>query len=468
MSAKTVQPPLKFIQPNLNPWVLTVTQKLIPFWLRYRREISDVKVQHVERLVKLYQQFQLNKTRFLIAFRHPTLDDPACLYHLLGNILPQEARKLNIELRKPTHAHFIYERGIPLWAGSLVGWFFSRLGATPIYRSKADLMGLRAARNLFANGILPMAAAPEGTLNCFCECMNPLEPGTAQLGFWCVDDLQKGSRCEEVVILPVNLQYRYVSPSWKRLENLILQLEKNCGLPELEIKKIQIVLSREKLLGAKLIRITECLLSQLENFYNRFYNQSLLGEGSLDDRLQAFLNVALDIAEAYFGLQAQGNIIERRHRIEQAAWERIYRQDIKNIKDLPPTEYGIANHIVEMSNLFLWNMRLAESFSVLFSDYIQNASSFERLADTALLLWNVMTHIQGGNFSKRPSLGKRWVDISIGEEISVSQRWNNYRINRRQAVNDLTEDLEDALLSMMPNTNQSEVDSDIKKVTLVS
>lgn len=462
MQVKTVQSPLQFIPPALNLRVLAVTQKVLPFWLRYHRKISHVEANNVERLAKLYHQFQFGKTRFLIAFRHPTLDDPACLHYLLSHILPQEARKHDIELRHPTHAHFMYERGIPLWAGSLAGWLFSRLGATPIHRGKIDFVGLRSARDLFASGELPMAAAPEGTLNGCSERMNIIEPGVAQLGFWCKSDLLKTGRFEQVMILPVGIKYHYVHPNWQVLSMLISQLETDCGLTVTKEPRLQTQQSRDKRLTSRLIRLSHNILSMLESFYTRFYHEPLPKVASLNERLHAIQNAALNTAERYFGLQPLGTFIERRHRIEQAAWDWIYREDIDNKQVLPAVENGIANHIVEMTNLYLWHMRLAESFSGLLTDYVQEKPTFERFAESTLLLWNVVNNLKGGK-TKQPYLGQRWVEITVGEEISVCQRWDEYCNNRRQAVNNLTQDLQKALEGMISPTYPNP-----EKVSLVS
>ncbi|RUT02013.1 glycerol acyltransferase [Dulcicalothrix desertica PCC 7102] len=463
MQVKTVQPPLQFIPPVFNTSVLNTSQKVLPFWLRYHRKISHIQANDVERLAKLYHQFQSGKTRFLIAFRHPTLDDPACLHYLLAHILPQEAHKHDIPLRHPTHAHFIYERGIPLWAGSFAGWFFSRIGATPIHRGKIDLVGLRSARDLFANGSLPMAAAPEGTLNGCSERMNCLEPGVAQLGFWCKSDLLKKGEFEQVVILPVGIKYYYVQPNWEALSMLISQLETDCGLTIVrEPTRLKTKQSRDKVLTSRLIRLSYNILSMLEDFYTRFYHQPLPEVGSLNERLHAVQNAALNTAERYFGLRPLGTFIERRHRIEQAAWDWIYREDIDKKQVLPAVENGIANHIVEMTNIHLWHMRLAESFWGLLTDYVQEKPTFERFAESTLLLWNVVNNLKGGK-AKQPYLGQRWVEITIGEEISVCQRWDEYCSNRRQAVNNLTQYLQKALESIISPTYPNP-----QKVSLVS
>lgn len=458
MQFKTVQPPLQFIPPALNPWVLKLTQKILPWWLRYRRGINYIQATNSDRLAELYHQFQLGKTRFIIAFRHPSLDDPPCIHYLLSHIVPQVAQQHHIPLRDSIHAHFIYERGIPLWAGSLVGWLFSRIGATPIHRGKLDLVGLRTARQLFAQGSLPLAAAPEGTISGCSEYINPLEPGVAQLGFWCVEDLLKAGRFERVVILPVGIKYHYVCPNWEALEMLLTKMEADCKLP-VECRKMRFT--------ARIYHLAEHLLSWLEDFYNNFYNQSLLGVGSLDDRLIAFQNAALSTAEKYFGLQPKGNLIERRHRIEQAGWDRMYRQDIQPAS-LSLVESGLANQAVEMSNLYLWHMRLAENFWGVSQQYIQEKPSFERLAETSLRLWELVTFLKGDTTAKRPNLGKRWAEITVGEEISVSSRWDAYRAQRRQAVDALTQEVQTAFEAMNKDIHSQQLEPMVSSQPVIS
>ena len=266
-----VQPPLEFIPPALNSVILRATQLLLPTWLRSKTAITHIQADNVEVLVDLYQQFQAGKIRFLMAFRHPSIDDPLCMAYLLSRIVPQVAIQQKIGLQKPIHSHFIYDRGIPLWAGKRQGWLYSRLGGTPIHRGKVDRIGLRSARNLFANGSLPMTVAPEGATNGHNEIVSPLEPGVAQLGFWCVEDLLKAGRCEQVFIVPIGIQYRYVEPPWKAMEKLLTQLEADSGLQE-EARGKQEARGEESLYR-RLYRLGEHLLSLMEEFYTRFYHQ---------------------------------------------------------------------------------------------------------------------------------------------------------------------------------------------------
>lgn len=41
------------------------------------------------------------------------------------------------------------------------------------------------------------------------------------MGLWCLDDLEKQDRKEDVYILPLGIQYSYIEEDWNRLETLL-------------------------------------------------------------------------------------------------------------------------------------------------------------------------------------------------------------------------------------------------------
>lgn len=457
------QPPLEFIAPALNLFVLRACQSLLPLWLRSRAKIDTIEAQNCDRLAELYHQFQGGKVRLLLAFRHPSTLDPPCLAYLLWKLLPQAARQQGISLKLPVHAHFLYDRGIPLWAGDWLGWLASRLGGTSIQRGKLDVMGLRSARQLLTDSPFPLAAAPEGATNGHSEIISPLEPGIAQLSFWCADDLHKAHRHEEVLIVPIGIRYRYVTPPWREISQLLAQLERDSGLvpPQEEETATATGELANEALYRRLYRLGEHLLSLMEDFYRQFYHQTLaeipqlpVTEAATEKlnrhfsaRLQNLLDVALRVAEEYFKIEPKGNFIDRCRRLEQAGWDCIYREELKPSHPLAAVERGLANLVAEEADLRLWHMRLVESFVAVTGHYVKEKPTAERFAETVLLVWNLVSRLKGDN-AARPQLGRQRVTIAIGKPLSVSQRWPDYRANRRQAVANLTQDLQQRLESL--------------------
>ena len=452
------QPPLEFIPPAFNPLFLRFVHLLLPSWINWQTPITQIEADNVEVLVDLYRQFQEDKIRFMLAFRHPKTDDPFCLTYLLSQLVPKVARAQGTALQLPIHAHFIYDRGIPLWAGSYVGWIASRLGGTPIQRGKADWTGLRSARDLFANGKFPMAAAPEGATNGLSENISPLEPGIAQLGFWCAEDLHKAGRDQQVLIVPVGIKYSYVDAPWDAIANLLSEMEAASGLPVNAPENASI-----ESLYPRLLTLAEHLLSLMEKFYTRFYHlklpdmKTVVGEiedrnEALAVRLQALLNAALLISEQYFELQSKGTLSDRCRRVEQAGWNYIFREDFKNVKGISAVEKALGDRVAEESNARMWHMRLVESFVAVSGNYIREKPTVERFAETTLILWQMIAKIKGNKAAQRPQLGKQKVKITIGETISISEHYLAYKENRlgaRQAVADVTNDLQHALESLI-------------------
>jgi hypothetical protein len=455
------QPPLEFIPPNFNPLLLKFVHLFLPNWIHWKTPISQIEAENVEVLADLYHQFQAGKIRFMLAFRHPKTDDPFCLTYLFSQLLPKVAKQQNINLQYPIHAHFIYDRGIPLWAGKHIGWLAANLGATPIQRGKADWMGLRSARDLYINGKFPMAAAPEGATNGLSEIISPLEPGISQMGFWCVEDLQKAGRNEEVLIVPIGLKYSYIDEPWEAIANLLTQLEIASGLNFQSANNS----SSFELLYPRLLTLAEQLLAIMENFYSKFYHQTLPDEkitnGEIKDRnealayrLQSVMNIALFIAEQYFDLPSRGNWNDRCRRVEQAGWNYIFREDFKDVKSLSTIEKSLGDRIAEEAYFRMWHMRLVESFVAVSGTYIREKPTVERFAETTLLLWDMVNKIKGNNPLNRPELGKQKAEIIVGKPISVSERYPTYkasRVDARQAVSELTSDLQQSLEELVIN-----------------
>jgi 1-acyl-sn-glycerol-3-phosphate acyltransferase len=444
-----------------------VVKWLLPGWLKYRLSILSVQTVNAEILIDLYQQFQAGNTRFLLAFRHPSTADPFTMAYLLWYAVPRAARQRGIVFKAPVRSYFMYDRGIPLWAGNFVTWLFPRLGGTPILRGKADRTGLRAARDLFANGQYPLSVAPEGGTNEHNELLSPLEPGVAQFGFWCVEDLHKAGRQESVYIVPIGMKYTYVNPPWEKLAALLSELETATGLVTSAPLPLGLLADAQAdNLYGRLLRLSNRILDLMEGFYTRYYHrtlpdptqmtivsdQPLPKDGpnqQLTARLQALLEVALQVPEEYFGLQANGNFSDRCRKLEQAAWDRIHRQDIDQ---LSPLECGLADWLAAEADLQMRHMRIVERLATITGNYIIETPTANRFADVILILWKTVFFLQGGDPNQAPKLGPRSVQLTVGTPLSVSDRWSLYQANRRgarQAITELTHALQTALKELM-------------------
>ena len=460
-----VQPKLSFIPPTFNPFILRLVHWSLPILQRFRlfswlpAGIKEIEIVNGVTLVKLYHQFQMGKIRLILAFRHCEVDDPLSGLYLLSRGLPKIARQQGIDLHSPLHSHFMYDRGMTIWAGDWLGWLFARMGGVSVHRGKAlDLQAIKKTRELLIDGQFPLVVAPEGATNGHSEIVSSLEPGVAQLAFWCIDDLATAQRLERVMVVPINIQYHYVHPQWSKLDLLLSKLEADCGLAKQTTASN--IKQPKELFYSRVLRLGEYLISEMEQFYRCFYHRqlpdltpdSISPEESLTIRLQRLLDVSLQVGESYFGLKKKGNIIERCRRLEEMGWNYIYRQDQTELKNQSPVQQGLADWIAAEAELRMLHMRLAESFVAVTGTYIQEKPSFERFAETSLILYDAIARIKGKKNPRRPRLGWRRSTVTIGKPINVSDRTSTYNKNRqgaKQAVAQLTDDLQTALEKMI-------------------
>jgi hypothetical protein len=438
----------------------------LPLFLRVRLRpwlpagIWPVTCENPEVLVEQFEQFEAGKIRLILAFRHSQVDDPLCLSYMFSRILPSTARAEGINRHSPFHSHFMYDRGMPLWAGSWLGWFFSRLGGIPIHRGKRlDLKALKTVREYLIDGQFPFTIAPEGATNGHGEIISPLEPGTAQIAFWTVEDLQKANRPEQVVLLPVGLKYLYPEPDWAALNHLMSQLEADCGLPVQSFPQPDQAKTEDYY--QRLITLAQNLLARMEEFYQRFYNQKLSldtvrasGDTSaaIAQRLSQILEGALQVGERFFGLPSTGSIITRCRRLEEAGWSYIYRDDYAAQQQLPPLDKGLADWIADEAGLQMRHMRLVESFVAVSGSYVKENPTFERFAETTLIMFDMVERVKGTKVPRRPKLGTRQAVITIGDPMNISERWPDYAQSRRAAktaVEQLTADLQGAMEDLL-------------------
>jgi hypothetical protein len=169
----------------------------------------------------------------------------------------------------------------------------------------------------------------------------------------------------------------------------------------------------------------------------------------LASRLQNLLHAALTVGEEYFQITPKGTLPDRCRRLEQAGWDYIYREDLRDEQALFPVKKGLADRIAEEADLRMWHMRLVENFVAVTGHYVKEKPTVERFADTLLLLWNVITRMKGGNLNNRPILGRQRVQLTIGEPILVDNYYEDYKANRKLAIAKITEILEEKLSTLI-------------------
>lgn len=410
----------------------------------------------IDRLVRLYRQLQDGSIRLIIAFRHPGTEDPGVIAHLLCSMVGREARHLGTPLRLAPRCHFLYGRDVPEWGGSYLAWFLPQSGGISVFAGKHNSQSINTLRRYLTDKDHPLALAPEGQITYHADRVAALEPGTAQLAFWCLEDLrQQGRAAEEVMIAPVCTSYHYREEDWGRLEELVRGMEKDCGLPQLEGLAIAPghkpprqpnPASREKLY-VRFIRITRHLVEVAERFYSRFYGGRFAppaqdeGTRGLQDRIDALCDAALRTAESFFGVPSRGDFVTRVFAVRYAGLSWIFREDIEDPDRIPPLERALADRIAAEAWLRLRHMELVDVLEYIRSDYLRPDSGIDRFVESILNIRDVINRLEGGNISGHLNPLRKTARIIVNEPIAVSAHWHQYKTNRRKAVAEVTETL---------------------------
>ena len=419
--------------------VQAVVSRLLP--LLFRSQGLDINSgKAAEGLAKALAAQQTGACNLLIAFRHPSTRDPVVLADLFWNRVPRAARRLNLGVKRPIQLRFLYDRGIPIWAGPLIGWLLQRSGGIAIHRGRLDRPALSQARAALAQGRYPLVVAPEGATNNLSGEMAPLEPGVAQLAFWAAEDLDKAGDDRHLEVVPVGIHYSWRRHNWRALDARLDALEQHLGIPAMEEWADDPDTTRRE----RLIQIGMNLLKALEQLERLKPDPEL----NFSERIGAYRLHGLAKAEAHFALRSVGNLQERCRRIEQAAWDRIYRE---GVDQLPPLERSLADWEAREADLQLTRMRLVEHFTSVSGHYISDRPDFDRFAEMLLLVEEAIGWIEDKPWKGQPSLGPQRVELSLGRPLPVRPRLSQYRCNRRESMQIFMQDLEQALNAVMPD-----------------
>jgi len=383
---------------------------------------------HPERMVDSWHAFNAGKIRLLVGFRHAYGDDPQMMVYTIHKALPRYAKKIGRPLRGLTHVHFVYGAEVPLWSGSFVRWVLPKAGALPVNHVKMDSPGMNRIRNVLSHGNYPLALAPEGHVTHSSETVEELESGTARFCFWCMEDLERENRKEDMVFLPVSIHYRYHPRAEKQLARMLTDMEKETGLSRPETGGADT--------GSRLARLGKTLLDQLDAFYRE-------EQGSLPENQASVLEAALRACERFFALPHDGAPSNRIYRVRSAAWDRLFRSDIDSLTPLGSALAG------RESGEAWYAMRHLETASILHQmslTAIPERSTLEVYIEIANNFFDLVERLKGGTLKNRANRFMKYPVIVPGTPVIMNEYRELYRNDKRAALDKATTRFRDSYL----------------------
>ncbi len=425
---------LAFLAPRFSPAVHTFLSAVSPLYLRFGEGISAVRTERAETLVSELEAFCAGRSRLIIAFRHPSVSDAPLLAYLFTRRLPRIARRLGSRLPRRTHVHFLYGRGVPVWAGAALAWILPRIAAIPVYNRRHDSRGMAAVRKTALEGRFPLALAPEGQVSYHNKAFGELEAGTGRIALWCRDDLRAAGRSEDVRILPLSIEYRYPGEGREALVGILREIAARTGL-EVDVDTAD---DRARVYEL-LLDLTGRLLSRIESAYHVTFGapagdpavtapESVTAgppgaaapetPAALRRRIVALCDRVLRVGENVHGLASDGSLLDRVFRLRDAGWRRMFRDDLEA---LSPLERTLADAAAEEAKITTRHMELVDVLEYLDPAYISPEGPFERLAEYAVNLQDVVNRLLGGTIAGRMRIKGREAVVCAGTPVSVDE-----------------------------------------------
>jgi hypothetical protein len=464
----SVRAGLPFLPPADNPWLLRFASAGSWLYVRLGNRVRREETHGMERLVEAYRDMQEGRSRLIVAFRHPGVEDGTMVFRLMSGIVNREARRLGARLPRPARGYFLYGRDVPEWSGQFLTWMLPLLGAIPVYPGRHDSRSIAAIRRCVTDMPHPLALAPEGQVTYHNDHVPALEDGTARIGFWCMEDLRKRSRAEDVVIVPVCSSYHYDQRGWRGLLRLLARVEAESGLEPGEPGEARgrsdprgfDSPSARRRTYDRFRRAERRVLDLAEEFYGRFFGVRFppaAGDeegAALQERLRRLCEAAIGVVERFFHAHPGGDMVKRVLALRQVGLSWMHREGIGDVGTMPPLPRALADRVAQEAWLCMRHLETVDVLEYFLADYLRPDSPYDRFVESITDLWDLVNRLKGGNISGRINPFAKTARIIVNPPISLKPLWDGYARNRREAVASLTQRIAESFRAVAERGNQ--------------
>ncbi len=148
----------------------------------------------------------LSRERVLYFSNHPTTIEPPVAYYV--------ANKMG------SRFHFMASRNVFDWGEGFVGEVIRRVGAFSVLSGGADKDAIKMSRKILSTPQGKLAIYPEGMCSGENDNLLPFLPGTAQIGFWGLEDARKQEPNADIIVLPAFVKYILTGTRSQLLEEI--------------------------------------------------------------------------------------------------------------------------------------------------------------------------------------------------------------------------------------------------------
>lgn len=381
--------------------------------------LHDTRVEPVEGATERFKA--LRGKRGMICPNHSNRHDPQVMF-AFSRIVKEDF-------------NYIAAREVFDWDNGRNGWWIQRMGAYSVVRGAADRESFKMTRKILAEGKKKLVLFPEGEISRQNDTLMALESGAAQLCFWAVEELNKGNangNIEPIFLLPMALKYTFTKDVRPALRRKVSVIEERLGLKPSENTPIR---ERIRVIG-------QSLLATLEHEYN--YNNK---DGQIpSERIMRLRQHILKSAAEQLHIK----LPENNRELESVRIIRNTLDDFIYSDEIPKSEYQRKIHDEKAAVIrgFYRDLERVVNFIAIYDTYLDEQNTQERFAD---ILDRLETEVIGGE----PSFtGPRRVLLDVGQAINMSDRYADYKKDKRAILAKTMEEVSGQLTSMLKQLEQ--------------
>jgi hypothetical protein len=251
--------PLAALPPRFSPLLQPVLRLVGPVYRRLGMGIRHLTVTGREAAVQAVagpavtgteaaagsavRQVHAPPVKVFFAFRHPSVDDPPIVYHVVQQLLHQTRRR-GASARGRAAQHdpdsrrgstvakapiVLYGRDVPVWAGPLAAWILPRIGAISVFHEQVKRDSLDEVYAAVRKSAQPIVLAPEAQVTYHNYRVAPTQRGTAHLAVEAAR--ARAGTPGAVEVIPIGLEYRYPDRGNRQLHRLLRKVSAELDLP---------------------------------------------------------------------------------------------------------------------------------------------------------------------------------------------------------------------------------------------
>ena len=407
----------KFYEPKDNQFLIKFAKLISPWALKYLYKIKEIQIDQkdIEKLKNLKNE------RVILCPNHPTPNDPIIMFYL-SKIIDYNFNYLaawDIFVEKP-----------------IQGYIIQQLGAYSIIRGTLDSDSFKKTIELILKGKNYLVIFPEGDTSGLNEYLMPFQSGVIQLAFWALDELNKQNNLQNIFILPIAIKYKYLKDMKKEILLALKRIEQKLKIYNMENEKKDIY--------QRLLIIGENLLSIAEKFYNLKQVPNL----SFNERLTRIKELIINKVATYLDIKLKdnANLLDKLRTLFNIINSIIYKEEYLLNKNTSGYEKKLYEEKKQELKNFYDDLQRVWKFIAIHEGYIKENPTDERFLE-------VIKRIEWEIFSKEKLYSPLKVILKIGNEINLKDYYQEYKKNKKETVEYLTNELENQVKEILTKIN---------------